>query len=103
MLLRKNHGVAVGSVLKKASSCSATLATPLLLGCVKSFSRSVGQTEVNLSERPFNPSVQRYGPHEIHGATTGPFDCAMVALAVAASCNGLSLMAVCTLGFSMLA
>src|SRR5712692_8782942 len=72
MVLRRNQGLAVGSVLKKANNSEPTFATPLVEGWVKSLSRSVGHTDVKPSERPFKPSVHRYGPHESHGATTGP-------------------------------
>src|ERR1051325_1024805 len=71
-VLRRNHGVAVGSVLKKLSSCCATFGTPPLVeGCVKSDSRSE-HIHLKLSERGVMPSAQRYGPHASHGATTGP-------------------------------
>src|SRR5687767_8268244 len=36
MVLRRNHGVAVTSVLKNASSCEITLALPFVDGWVKS-------------------------------------------------------------------
>src|SRR5438105_996374 len=68
----RNHGVAVGSVLKKARSSPATLRTPLLEGCVNS-SRKSEHSHTNPSERGVMPSAHKYGPHDNQGATTGPF------------------------------
>src|SRR5262245_23637549 len=69
--VRRNHGVAVGSVLKKASNILPTLAMPLALGCVRSLPTSC-KVQVKPSERGLEPLAHRYGPQDKSGATTGP-------------------------------
>src|SRR5713226_2756691 len=59
LVWRRNHGAAVGEVLKKATSCVATLGTPPAAeGCVKSPWR-LAQGQTNLSPRGFRPSAHR--------------------------------------------
>src|SRR5437762_141601 len=67
----KNHGVAVGSVLKNAISSFAIVRAPRGVGWKPPASITV-VPHVRPSERGRSPSAQRYGPQERYGDTTGP-------------------------------
>src|ERR1041385_553504 len=67
------HGAVAASRRTNASRLSATFARPVADGWVPSLELSSLHAHVRPSERGFKPSAQRYGPHDSHGATTGPF------------------------------
>src|SRR6185503_18957394 len=67
------HGAVAASRRTNASRLSATFARPVVDGWVPSLELSSLHAHVRPSERGFKPSAQRYGPHDSHGATTGPF------------------------------
>src|SRR5262245_58401632 len=66
------HGAVVTSRRTNASRLSATFSRPVADGCVPSLAFNSLHAHVRPSERGFSPSAHRYGPHESHGATTGP-------------------------------
>src|SRR6516225_1628268 len=69
----KNHDAAVESVLKKAINSLPTLAMPLGVGWVKSFDCTSVLSQVKPSDLGVSVA-QRYGPHSITGASTGPLE-----------------------------
>jgi len=66
------HGAVATSRRTNASRLSATFCRPVADGCVPSAGFSSLHAHVSPSERGFSPSAQSYGPHDSHGATTGP-------------------------------
>src|SRR5262249_5061514 len=66
------HGFVVASARKNAARLSATLSRPLVEGCVPSLLLKSEHAHVRPSERGVSPSAHRYGPHDSHGASTGP-------------------------------
>jgi len=67
------HGAVAASRRTNASRLSATFCRPVVEGCVPSLGFSSLHAHVSPSERGVSPSAHRYGPHDSHGATTGPF------------------------------